>query len=191
MTKEHPMAPTKLTDHTGRPDEGLRKGTGKSRDEWYARLDEWGATGRSYREIADWLTGQGMSDWWAQKTIVEYEQARGTRGAGARRDGTFSAGASKTIAVPSDRVLAAFSDEGVRASWLPDVALAERTSTPGKRARFDVADGTRLSVELAASGDGRCQVAVEQDKLPSAERAATQRAYWRDRLEDLKALLER
>lgn len=184
------MATTKLTDRTGRPDGGLRKGTGRGRDEWYALLDEWGASGRPYREIADRLIAEGMSEWWAQKTIVEYEQARGVRGAGARRDGTFSAGASKTIASSAEQVLAAFADERVRERWLPGVGLVERTSTPGKRVRYDVADGTRLSVEAYEGSAGRSQVAVEQDKLADAEVAATQRAYWRKRLEDLKALLE-
>ena len=60
-------------------------------------LDAWGAAGRPYREIADWLTGQhDLSNWWAQKLIVEYEQARGLRPPGVRPDGTFEVSASKT-----------------------------------------------------------------------------------------------
>ena len=87
------------TDKAGRIDTGLREATGKGRDEWYAELDAWGAAGKPYAEVAAWLTQHGMSDWWAQKTIVEYEQVRGVRGPGARRDGTFTAGASKSIDV--------------------------------------------------------------------------------------------
>jgi hypothetical protein len=62
-----------------------RLGTGyEVREEWFAVLDQWGAAGRPYREIASWLTGEhGLSAWWAQKLIVEYEQARGIRGQGA------------------------------------------------------------------------------------------------------------
>src|SRR4029453_16306221 len=46
----------------------------QDRGYWFALLDDWGAPGRSYREIADWLTAeQGVSAWWAQKVIVEYE----------------------------------------------------------------------------------------------------------------------
>ncbi len=143
------------TDKAGRIDTGLREATGKGRDEWYAELDAWGAAGKPYAEVAAWLTEHGMSDWWAQKTIVEYEQARGVRGAGARRDGTFTAGASKSIDVVPERVLEAFTDPELRARWLPGYDLTERSSTPGKRIRFDVADGTRLRVTAELKGDDR------------------------------------
>ncbi|MGH3999882.1 MAG: hypothetical protein ACRDTJ_20755 [Pseudonocardiaceae bacterium] len=73
----------------------LRAQTGNDYHEWFVRLDAWGAPGRPYREIADWLTAQGMSEWWAQKVIVEYEQERGVRRPGARKDGTYAGGASK------------------------------------------------------------------------------------------------
>jgi hypothetical protein len=181
----------RVTDQAGRTDAGLRDATGKGRDEWYALLDAWGAVGRPYREIAGWLVERGMSDWWAQKTIVEYEQARGVRGAGARRDGTFSAGASKTIAAPADRVFAAFVDASIRTRWLPDVELEQRSAQVGTRIRFDLpADGTRLTVELADKRDGRTLVGVEQDRLRTPEAAAAMRGYWKDRLEGLKATVE-
>ncbi len=94
-----------------RPSAALRRSTGRDRGEWFAVLDEWGAGGRPYRDIADWLMGEhGISAWWAQKLIVEYEEARGLRDAGVRPDGTFAGGASKTIAVPVQRLFDAFVD---------------------------------------------------------------------------------
>ena len=88
--------------------DGVRKATGRTRAEWFAELDGWGAAGRPYREIAAWLSGaHGLSRWWAQKLIVEYEQERGVRPPNVRRDGSFEIGASKTVAVPVDRVLQA------------------------------------------------------------------------------------
>ena len=62
------------------PTDQPRPTTGHDRAFWFAELDAWGAAGRPYREIADWLTTeQGLSAWWAQKLIVEYEEARGLR----------------------------------------------------------------------------------------------------------------
>src|ERR671914_460765 len=90
---------------------GIRRATGRERDEWFALLDKSGARGREYREIADWLTDRhGLSRWWAQKLIVEYEQDRGVRQPGVRRNGTFEVTASKTVAVPCDRLFDAFVD---------------------------------------------------------------------------------
>lgn len=171
---------------------GVRRATGRDRDEWFAALDAWGAAGRPYREIARWLTDeQGISAWWAQKLIVEYEQDRGIRRPGARPDGTFAGGASKSVGVPVERLFAAFVDARLRTRWLPGVVMRERTSQPGRSARFDWEDGTtRVGVTFASSGKGRSQVAVEHERLPSAAAAEEMKAFWRERLGALKAVLE-
>ncbi|HEY8340261.1 MAG TPA: DUF4287 domain-containing protein [Egibacteraceae bacterium] len=170
----------------------LQDTTGRDRGEWFALLDEWGAAGRGFREIADWLTGEhGLSAWWAQKLIVEYEQARGVRQPGVRRDGTFTVGTSKTVAVPVERLSAAFVDPVERARWLPDVALRERTATPGRSARFDCDDGaTRVAVTFAALDAGRSRVAVEHERLPDPATAQERKDFWIARLAALKAILE-
>lgn len=86
----------------------LRSQTGRDYGEWFQLLDDWGARGRPYREIADWLTStHGISEWWAQKLIVEYEQLRGIRQPGVRRDATFTGGASKTVTASVDRLFEA------------------------------------------------------------------------------------
>lgn len=169
----------------------LRTATGRDRAEWFAVLDGWGAPGRSYREIAGWLTREhGLSSWWAQKLIVEYQQDRGLRQPGARPDGTYAGGASKTIAATAERVLDAFADPALRARWLPGIELRERTSRPGRSARFDLADGSRLNATVTPQGVAKVQIAVEQERLPAAADAARAKEDWRQRLTALKALLE-
>lgn len=170
--------------------DAMKSATGRDYSEWYALLDEWGAPERPFREISGWLTGQGMSDWWAQKVIVEYEQARGIRKPGARPDGTFSGGASRTLVVPARIVFEAVTEPEVRRRWLPEPELTERTSTPLRSARFDAADGTRVNVTIDAEGDAKSRVAVEQTHLLNADVANDAKAQWRDRLTTLKALVE-
>ena len=169
----------------------LRRASGKDREGWFTELDAWGAAGRPYPDIAAWLTSQGLSDWWAQKLIVEYEQSRGVREPGARPDGSFAGGASKTIAASVETAYSAFTDESVRRQWLPDVVLRERTSRAGRSVRFDVADGTRLNVDFAAKREGKTLVAVEHTHLADATAAAAAKESWREQLSDLKTLLER
>jgi len=175
-----------------RPSAALRRSTGRDRGEWFAMLDTWGAPGRAYRDIADWLTGEhGVSAWWAQKLIVEYEQARGLRDAGVRPDGTFAGGASKTIAVPLQRLFDAFVDADLRERWLPGVVLRERTAQAGRSARFDWDDGaSRVNLTFAALDETKSQVAIEHDHLPDARAAAERKAFWRERLGVLKTMLE-
>ena len=168
-----------------------RPTTGHDRAFWFAELDAWGAVGRPYREIADWLTTeQGLSAWWAQKLIVEYEEARGVRDRGARRDGTFSAGASRTVAAPVEKVFEAFTDATARERWLPGVAVEVRAAQPGRVVRLDWPDGTRLQAQFDARDQNRTTVAVEHQRLPDAALVPTMRTYWQERLEALRSLLE-
>jgi hypothetical protein len=172
--------------------DGVRRATGRARHEWFALLDEWGAGGRQYREIADWLTREhALSNWWAQKLIVEYEQARGLRDPGVRPDGTFEVSASKTVVAPIERLFEAVVDAELRDHWLPGVALRERTSQPPRSVRFDLNEGqTRIAVTFATSGDARTQVAVQHERLPDVRSAEEMKAYWRVRLAALKGLME-
>ena len=148
------------------PTDKPRPTTGHDRAFWFAELDAWGAAGRPYREIADWLTTeQGLSAWWAQKLIVEYEEARGLRDRGARRDGTFSAGASRTVAAPVEEVFEAFTDATARERWLPGVNVELRATQPGKVVRLDWPDGTRVQAQFDAKGAERTTVAVEHQRL--------------------------
>jgi hypothetical protein len=170
----------------------LQRTTGRDRPEWFGILDNWGAAGRPYHEIADWLTGeQGLSAWWAQKLVVEYEQARGIRAPGIRSDGTFTVGASKAIGAPLERLVEACVDPALRARWMPDIAFDVTTLKPSRSLRGKLADGhQRLSVTFAEISATKSQVAVEHERLPDARAAQRARAFWRERLSVLKALLE-
>ena len=173
------------------PPETNRPTPAQDRGYWFGLLDEWGAPGRPYREIADWLTAeQGLSAWWAQKIIVEYEQARGLRDAGRRRDGTFAAGASRTIGADPERIREAFLDGALRDRWLPGVGAVVRSGEHGRAVRIDLADDTRLLATLDATGPSRTAVAVEQSRLTDPTAVAPAKAYWKERLDALRALLE-
>lgn len=172
--------------------DGVRRATGRDRAEWFALLDAWGASGRPFREIADWLTGEhGLSKWWAQKLIVEYEQARGIRPPGVRPDGTFEVSATKTVAVPVERLFDAFVNARQRRKWLPDGRMSLQTSQPGRSARFDWEGGpTRVNAGFSDKGPSKSSVTVAHDRLTQADEAATTKAMWRKRLTELKSLLE-
>ena len=140
--------------------DGVIEATGRGREEWFALLDEWGAAGRPYREIAAWLTGtHDLSKWWAQKLIVEYEQARGLRSPGARSNGTFEVTASKTVAAPLDEIYEAFVDVRKQKRWLKDGTMSLRTSRNGRSARFDWSDGaTKVNVHFVEKGPAKAAV---------------------------------
>ena len=99
--------------------------------------------------------------------------------------------ASKTVAVPVERLFDAFVDESTRDRWLPDGELRERTSTRPKSARFDWDDGeTRVNVGFLAKGDDRSTVDLEHARLPDGQQAERMKVYWRERVTALKSQLE-
>lgn len=80
-------------------DEAVRKKTGRDWKEWFAILDKAGAKKMAHKEIAQHLGSIGMPGWWAQMVAVSYEQERGLREK-YQQAGGYSAGASRTFAVP-------------------------------------------------------------------------------------------
>jgi hypothetical protein len=172
-------------------EEAVVRNTGKTWDEWFAILDEWGAAARSHRDIARHLReAHGTGGWWAQSVTVAYERARGLRAKYERPRG-FSVTASKTVAVPVERLFAAFADDEERARLLPDAPLSLRTAQPNRSARFDWGDaGTRVVVGFADKGPEKSQVALEHERLPDAAAAERAKTEWRERLARLKAALE-
>lgn len=161
--------------------------TGRTWSEWLAELDRWGAAERTHTEIARHLAAEhGVPGWWAQTVTVGYERARGRRAVHQQADG-FSVGASRTVAVPVERLFEAVCDP----AWPTEGALRLRTAQPGRTARFDWEGGaTRVVVGFAAKGDTKSTVAIQHERLPDAETAERMKTYWRERLVELKRVLE-
>lgn len=173
-------------------DEAMERGSGRSRSDWFALLDEWSATERKHPEIARWLQEvQGVGGWWAQSITVDYERARGIRVLHQTTAG-FSVGANRTIGVDAERALRAFTDPTVRSRWLPDVELRRRPTRATLVARFDWPDPpSRFVVATVPKGPDKSTISVQHEQLPDAETAERFKAKWRERLVDLKAFLER
>lgn len=174
-------------------DEAIRERTGRGWEDWFDLLDDWGAAGKSHRETARWVAEQLAVDplaWNAQAVVGSYERARLGRETGEKEDG-FTVGVSRTVAVSVERLFDAVVDPSLRAVWLPDAKLAERTATRPKSARFDW-DGsvTRVHLVFDAKGPDRATVSLSHVRLIDAAAAAEMKSFWRDRLDALKVQLE-
>ena len=172
-------------------EERVVEATGRGWQAWFELLDGWEAATRSHTEIARWLREEhGVDGWYSQSITVGYERARGLRAPGERPDG-FAAGASRTIAVPVERLFEAFADETRRERWLPGAELRVRTATAPRTARYDWEDGsTRVIVGFDGVGEAKSRVALSHERLPDADAADEMKAWWRERLTALKSQLE-
>lgn len=174
----------------GMSDAAIRRGTGKTWDEWFALLDGWRGMERTHLEIARHLAEEhGLGGWWAQSVTVGYERARGMRAVHQLTDG-FSVNASKTFPVPVERLFAAFVEEAARDEWLETGTLRLRTSQANRSARFDVLpNGTRLEVYFAAKGDAKSSAALQHVKLAASDEIETWRPFWKERLNRIATFL--
>jgi uncharacterized protein YndB with AHSA1/START domain len=172
-------------------DEVIRDRTGRGWEEWFDLLDDWGAPGRPTTEVRRWLAEEhGIDGWGSAAVSITFERARGLRAVGEGPNG-FTVTASKTVAVPVQRLYEAFSDEALREQWLPASELRERAATRAKSARFDWSDdGSRLNVFFSAKGDAKSVATLQHERLPAAEDAERMKAFWRDRVVALKEVLE-
>ena len=165
--------------------------TGRGWQAWFDVLDEWGAARRTHAEIARWLREEhGVAGWYSQSIAVGYERARGLRAPGEHADG-FAVTASKTVAVPVERLFDAFDDRALLERWLPGADLRLRTATAPKSARYDWEDGsTRVIVGFDDLGETKSRVALSHERLPDADTADGMKTWSRERLTVLKPLLE-
>ncbi len=175
-------------------DEKIRRRTGHGWEEWFDMLDRWGAAERAHREIARWVAAQqGIEPlaWNAQAVAGSYEQARGLRAVGEKADG-YAITVSKTVAVAVERLYDAVVDGSLRERWLPGGELSDRAATKPRSARFDWGNGeTRVNVTFLTKDETKSMVALEHRRLADADEADRMKAYWRQRLVALKAMLER
>jgi uncharacterized protein YndB with AHSA1/START domain len=171
----------------------IRERTGRGWEEWFDLLDEWGAAEKPHRETARWVADQlGVVPlaWNAQAVVGSYERARLGRAVGEKEDG-FTVGVSRTVAVSVERLFDAVVDSSLRADWLPDAKLMERTATRPASARFDWDGGpSRVHLVFDAKGEGRATVSLSHVRLADADAATAMKAFWRERLDVLKARLE-
>jgi hypothetical protein len=172
-------------------DERMIEATGRGWQAWFEILDGWNATSHDHTEIARWLMDEhDVPGWYSQSLTVGYEQARGLRAPGQRPDG-FAVGATRTVAVPVERLFDAFTDEALRERWLPGADLRVRTATAPRTARYDWEDGsTRVIVGFDAAGDAKSRIALSHERLPDADTAEEMKSWWRERLTELKTRLE-
>ena len=186
-----PAPPTGSTDRpAGISDGAVKAGTGRTWGEWFAILDDAGATKGGHKGIVAVLSEHHrVGPWWRQMVAVGYEQERGLRQRHQTPDG-FQLSVSTTVAVPVDRLFDAWVDEGVRSRWLSSAAPTVRKATRPKSIRITWPDGSPVNVSFSPSGNGRSRVAVEHKRLRDAGEVGRMKGFWSGALTLLKETLE-
>ncbi|WP_234980892.1 DUF4287 domain-containing protein [Agromyces cerinus] len=158
--------------------------TGRSRDEWFALLDEAGATGWKHQAIASWLvTEHGVDSWWAQGVTVGYEQARGIRLPGQRQDGTFEVSVTRTIAGDVEPALRALAAVVTAQTGVEPLALNLGAKYP--TARFPLDGGEFLLASASARGAGKTSIGLVRGRMAHGDDLAGAKQTLRSWLGDV------
>lgn len=174
--------------------DGIARATGIPWETWTARLDALGARDMSHAEIARHVARQlaGVvenNEWWAQSVTVAYEQHTGARRPGQSGDGTFRAGASRTVTGTQDDTLARWSALMVHrpdADGVPfEQAPTTATTETWRYWRVRLADGTRVSLSFGDKGGCRTSIGLEHTGLGGPDDVERWRAFWKGRLGEL------
>jgi hypothetical protein len=181
----------KLEKVAGLSSDAVKKKTGRGWAEWIALLDKAGARTKDHKGIVAILRDRySVGSWWQQMVTVGYEQARGKREVHETAKG-YQVSASKTIAVPVEKLFAAWENSRVRAKWLPGSPLIIRKATAHKSLRASwKQDGSPLDVYFYRKGDGKSQVSLQQRRLAGPAEVRRLRAFWRQALNELTRSLE-
>ena len=175
----------------GMSDAAVKKATGCTWEKWVMALDYAGATKWSHRAIADYVhTTYKVPSWWTQTVTVGYERIKGLREIGQRRGGGYEATKSKTLAAPAATVFRAFADGRQRRKWLDGVKLTVRKATPNRSVRMTWDDDTSVEVWLTSKGAGKTSAQVQHRNLSDRAEADRRRAFWAERLDALRSVVE-
>jgi hypothetical protein len=173
----------------GMSDASVLEATGHDWAHWLAVLDERGARGMGHAAIARLLHAEGVGRWWSQMVTVGYERMIGRRAVGQTCTGSFSANASRTILGTMDSAREAWAAlNAERAEYAGAVATGEPRCTDSANWRYwrvDLDDGSKVAVMFSEKPGGKAAVAVNHDKLGSAEAVAAAKAFWKPLLAEL------
>jgi hypothetical protein len=169
-------------------DAAIKERTGKDWAARFAALDKAGAARLDHTAIARLAReDMGAGDWYGQMVAVSYERARGIRAMNQKCDGEFSVSVTRVMAVPLSKLYAAATT--APETWFPKRGFEETSRTKDKYWRGKWKSG-RLEIGFYAKGAGKAQIALQSNKLPSAQAVEKERALWKKAIDKLQEIVE-
>ncbi len=170
----------------GMSPEAIKKGTGRTWEEWVAVLDAAGGESMSHTELAKYiLENFDLSVWWGQGVAIGYHHAKGLRPRGMTSDG-FAANASKTLSIPLNRLWKLWADDELRAQWLDPALLTVSSASENRTFNAKLnSDNSRISINFSAVGEDRSKFGLQNTRLASADEIPVRKAFWKEAIERL------
>ncbi len=187
MKRSHRPYDGGMTDGTvrshaqGMAADNVLAATGRTPDDWYARIDEIDGRTIGHAAIAVWIVEQGVEPWWAQGVTIGYEQARGLRIPGQRSDGSFAVSASRQVPGERETVLDGVVPVCTTAFGFAPTSERRGGKRPSARWTFPDRESVLLTTE-DGSRAGTVRIAVQRERLTGPERMPDAKAELQDLL---------
>jgi hypothetical protein len=170
-------------------DRAMLEATGRMWREWRGILDHAEMRACVRAEVMNFLGEEHFVPLLWQGVIARRYELSGGRMAD---DHQFEAGVTRTLDLSAVRAYEAWAIDERRSKWLrrgdfEPASTSEPSSVCGKW----LPDGSKLEIEIADTGDGRCTLNVRHSGLSSSGLAEKMRDFWircLDRLADRMAL---
>ncbi len=173
-------------------DKAVYSATGKKWEQWFEQLDLAGAHEWNHKTIARHvLDNFDVKHWWAQTVAVSYEQARGLRDKHEMPDG-YQIQREKRINVSVETAWERWRDSALPDQWLAELNQAQIRSVREDKflVRLDWPDGTLVLIGFQSKGNEKCAIGIQHSKLSDAQAAEWAKAFWSQKLTELKTILE-
>jgi len=173
-------------------DEAVKKSTGKIWKEWYSILNTAGAKKMEHKEIVKLLYEKlGLSRWWSQMVIIQYEQDVKGRKKHEKPKG-FQISQTKTLQFSASKVFSVIQYPALMNSWLKNPDFAIIKSTKNKSIRGKWVDGkTNIEFQFYKKDKIKTQLVIQHSKISSEKEAEKLKKYWERNLSSLKIFLEK
>ena len=175
-------------------DEAVAARTGKTWGEWFAILDDAGASQMENREILELLGQHDVGPVWRQMVMAGYQRRLGAKANAAAKSapaGSRVANISRTVSATLLAAYGAWERPTRRKRFLKD-EITFATRRDGKTLRFGwKPDASRVSIVFKPLSKTRTQVTIEHDKLKTAADVERMQVFWTEALDRMQALVEK
>ena len=168
--------------------------TGRPIQDWFLIIDKKGGQSLTQKEVYNIIAGieglESLGEWNQNLLTTTYLWDRGLRLRGQKPDG-YEISVSKTVNVDISLLYNAFIDDKLRDQWLGIENITIRKATSNKSARVTWSDSkTSISIDFYSKGVNKSQIVVQHQKIEVYEMSLVLKAFWGDRLERFKKVLE-
>lgn len=166
------------------PADDVLVATGKTREDWFAIFDGWGARSLKVGELAEMITAKTtMYSWWAEYLAKAYAKAAAVTKPQTSNTGHQTFSVAKEFAVGPARLYTAYFEPS---EWPTDVHPRSLTKREGERIQVGFDDRSRATVLFTEGPNSPGLIQVQHEFIATDEALKAHQAFWKSLLKAIE-----